>query len=443
MLKKYFNQHNADIFKDTQERIKYNEKLGKALNNSVSNQKYFPESAAINVDKNRFDTESDIVVSKSRSFEAARKYINGKDKVCVLNFASAYTPGGGVEMGALAQEESLCRISTLRDSLKDSKIFELYYRKNRILLENHKMGGEYCDDCIYTPDVMVLKEDNNECSLLPESEWYTVDVLTCAAPDLRIKPNRKKFSPTNDELAELHRKRAKKILDIAVQENADVIILGAFGCGAFKNPPDVVAKVYADIIKEYRFAFKTIEFAVYCTNDTTNYDVFNRIIMQEKSKDTEVIGFHNPDEEFGFLSNWYLSDFEVNGVRFSSMEQYMMYMKAKEFGDNKTAADILRTSDVSAIKALGRAVRNYNDLVWNGKRQVIVYEGLVQKFQQNKSLAEKLISTGNAVLAECAVQDKVWGIGLSMHDDRRFDMSEWKGQNLLGFALMMVRDKLI
>ena len=145
MPKKYFNQHNADIFKDTQERIKYNEKLGKALNNSVSNQKYFPESAAINVDKNRFDTESDIAVSKSRSFEAARKYINGKDKVCVLNFASAYTPGGGVEMGASAQEESLCRISTLRDSLKDSKIFELYYRKNRILLENHKMGGEYCD----------------------------------------------------------------------------------------------------------------------------------------------------------------------------------------------------------------------------------------------------------------------------------------------------------
>ena len=94
------------------------------------------------------------------------------------------------------------------------------------------------------------------------------------------------------------------------------------------------------------------------------------------------------------------------------------------------------------IKALGRAVQPYDDLVWNGLRQLIVYDGLLAKFAQNEELKEKLLATGDALLAECAVQDKIWGIGLSMKDDRRFDPRQWQGQNLLGFALMRVREKL-
>ena len=75
-------------------------------------------------------------------------------------------------------------------------------------------------------------------------------------------------------------------------------------------------------------------------------------------------------------------------------------------------------------------------------RQIIVYEGLYAKFSQNEDLKKQLLATGNSTLAECAVQDKIWGIGLSMHDSKRFDRANWKGQNLLGYALMMVRDKL-
>lgn len=153
-----------------------------------------------------------------------------------------------------------------------------------------------------------------------------------------------------------------------------------------------------------------------------------------------VICFHNPDEANGYLSNWYLSDFEIDGIQYSSMEQYMMYQKSILFHDNEIAQQILSTSNVGKIKTLGRSVKNYEDKVWNGLRQIIIFQGLIEKFRQNDDLKAKLLDTQEDILAECAVQDKIWGIGLSMKDDRRFDMEEWQGQNLLGFTLMKVRE---
>ncbi len=156
----------------------------------------------------------------------------------------------------------------------------------------------------------------------------------------------------------------------------------------------------------------------------------------------DIICFHNPDEENGYLSNWYLSEFTIDEITFSSMEQYMMYKKALCFHDMDTANQILATDDVSKIKALGRLVRNYNESYWNGVRQIIIYNGLLAKFSQNEDLKEQLKATGNAILAECAVRDKIWGIGLSMKASKRLDRDQWKGQNLLGYALMMVRESL-
>lgn len=155
-----------------------------------------------------------------------------------------------------------------------------------------------------------------------------------------------------------------------------------------------------------------------------------------------IICFHNPDEEYGYLSNWYLSRFKVDGIVFSSMEQFMMYRKAICFHDNNIANKILETDDAGRIKDLGRRVSGYNDNYWNGVRQLIVYEGLLAKFSQNDKLKVQLMATESAVLAECAVKDCIWGIGLSMNDPDRFDRMKWKGQNLLVYALMMARDRL-
>ena len=154
----------------------------------------------------------------------------------------------------------------------------------------------------------------------------------------------------------------------------------------------------------------------------------------------EVICFHNPDEENGFLSNWYLSQFEVGHTKFSSMEQFMMYKKAVCFGDHTIAEQILRTEDAAQVKNMGRLVSNYDDQLWSGVRQLIVYEGLQAKFLQNDLLNKKLKETGNSLLVECAVKDCIWGIGLSMSDPRRLNPKQWRGQNLLGYTLMMVRD---
>lgn len=155
-----------------------------------------------------------------------------------------------------------------------------------------------------------------------------------------------------------------------------------------------------------------------------------------------VICFHNPNEENGYLSNWYLSDFEIDGIKYTSMEQYMMYQKAICFQDTIIAERILQTDNVAEIKQLGRQVANYSEFVWNGIRQIVIYEGLLEKFRQNEDLRKMLKDTNDGILAECAVRDRIWGIGLSMTDPDRLSPEKWKGKNLLGFLLMLVRGRI-
>ena len=143
------------------------------------------------------------------------------------------------------------------------------------------------DDIIYTPNVTVFKSDTENPVLMKESEWYDVDVITCAAPNLREKPSNKynlgdgdkKVSISDKELLAIHEKRLIRMLEVSLLMGRDSLILGAFGCGAFMNKPQVVAQAYKNVIKDYLYAFKNIEFAVYCSpKDDTNYKMFERVL---------------------------------------------------------------------------------------------------------------------------------------------------------------------
>lgn len=142
------------------------------------------------------------------------------------------------------------------------------------------------------------------------------------------------------------------------------------------------------------------------------------------------------------MSNWYLSEFTVDDIKFSSMEQYMMYEKALLFQDQEAAEKILQTDNVADIKALGRSVQHFDDKIWIEVREEIVYKGVREKFRQNPELAENLEKTGEEIIAECAVKDRIWGIGLSMKDENRHCIDRWRGQNLLGKILMRVREEI-
>ncbi|MBQ1877460.1 MAG: NADAR family protein [Erysipelotrichaceae bacterium] len=156
-----------------------------------------------------------------------------------------------------------------------------------------------------------------------------------------------------------------------------------------------------------------------------------------------VICFHDPQGENGYLSNWYPCEFTVDGKKFTSSEQYFMYRKALLFKDEGAAKRIMAVDDCQQIQQIGRRISNYNDKVWNGYRQLIMYEGLRAKFSQNPELKKKLLDTGNEVLAEASLSDRIWGIGLRMNDSRIFSMKNWQdGRNLLGFTLMKVREDL-
>ena len=149
--------------------------------------------------------------------------------------------------------------------------------------------------------------------------------------------------------------------------------------------------------------------------------------------------FWRPDSPF---SQWHPSTFVVDGVAFACAEQFMMHGKARLFDDAEVAAEILATPDPRAHKALGRKVRGFDDRRWKAAREDIVYAGSRAKFTQNPALRAALLATVGTRLVEASPMDRIWGIGLSMHDSARFNPSQWRGRNLLGYALMLTRKKL-
>lgn len=213
---------------------------------------------------------ADVIVESNTSFKAAKEYLQ-YGKVAVLNFANPHNPGGGVHNGAMAQEECLCRSSNLYPCISNKNVFNDYYLYNRLI--KHYF---FSDRIIYTKNVTVFKDDSDIPQIMPQKEWFNVDIITCAAPYIA-----KRRYTNKTALKELFKSRIKNIFEVAIDNNVDVLILGAFGCGAFKNPPEVVASAFREVIDKnnYNNNFKKIVFAIKNSSENENYMYFNKIIL--------------------------------------------------------------------------------------------------------------------------------------------------------------------
>ena len=142
------------------------------------------------------------------------------------------------------------------------------------------------------------------------------------------------------------------------------------------------------------------------------------------------------------LSQWFPLDFEVDGVRYRHAEGFMMSEKARLFGDHAMAERIAAAEHPGEAKKLGRQVRGFDEATWQRECFRIVARGNLAKFDQHDDLRGYLLGTAPKVLVEASPVDRIWGIGLAADDPKAQAPSEWRGTNLLGFALMAVRDEL-
>lgn len=386
-------------------------------------------------------------VVNTDSFTLAREIAEGNpdDEVLVLNLANPVHIGGGVRRGAKAQEEDLCRQSTLLLAL-EGEDSSWYYEYNRSL---HTRKGS--DAVIIIPEVEIFKDaDYNYLD-----HTTVVSVITCAAPilDLGISYDKGKYR-------KMMYHRIEGILVAAAVNGYKRLVLGAFGCGAFNNDAAIVSDIFYDVIKNFKLdgenvdaLFKSIDFAILTKpGKTYNYDEFARNFgdfyaaerepEKRKAEHPEFIGFWHEYDEYGCLSNWYNADFEYAGKHFASVEQFMMYHKLMTFRQYDLADQVMKTRDPAEAKKIGRThFDSFDDKLWTRISSTIVKRGARAKFVQNPDLMEELLSTGNAVLAECSPYDKVWGIGLAPDDERVYDTRKWDGKNKLGRILMILREE--
>lgn len=152
----------------------------------------------------------------------------------------------------------------------------------------------------------------------------------------------------------------------------------------------------------------------------------------------------NPKQPIGkhVFSQWWPVVFQIDGVRYPTAEHFMMAEKARLFGDGDSLRLILEAETPDRAKALGRKVQGFSEDAWQAAAFDIVLRGNRAKFGQNEALKGFLLSTRHRVLVEASPVDRIWGIGLAEADPRAGNPAEWQGQNLLGFALMAVRDEL-
>jgi ribA/ribD-fused uncharacterized protein len=145
----------------------------------------------------------------------------------------------------------------------------------------------------------------------------------------------------------------------------------------------------------------------------------------------------------GIFSQWYKVPMTIDGIEYNCAEQYMMHQKALLFGDKEIAAEVMKITNPKDHKALGRKVKGYDEAIWKRNCLAIVYKGNYAKFTQNKELEQQLVNTGARTIVEASPVDFIWGIERAENDPLSLDPAQWKGTNLLGSALMLVRNEIM
>jgi len=177
-----------------------------------------------------------------------------------------------------------------------------------------------------------------------------------------------------------------------------------------------------------------------------NYTLQNIIERFQKKEKLKFLFFwgHSAKDEItkSCFSQWFPFKFEENGISYKTAEHYMMAGKAKLFNDEEILEKILNAGSPNQAKSLGRKVKNFDAKIWDDHKYEIVKQGNLLKFSQNEKFKEFLLSTNNKILVEASPYDKIWGIGMLESDSRAENPLLWNGENLLGFALMEVRDLL-
>ncbi len=179
-----------------------------------------------------------------------------------------------------------------------------------------------------------------------------------------------------------------------------------------------------------------------------NYDLEWLIATVEKKDKVKFLFFWghqkstSGDLTAACFSQWWAAPFVVDSVRYYTTEHWMMAQKALLFNDLEIYQQIIAAKSPAEAKALGRQVRQFDNDVWNSKRAAIVVRGNLEKFRQHLDLQAFLLNTKERVLVEASPVDSIWGIGLAAANERAQNPKQWQGLNLLGFALMEVRDLL-
>lgn len=143
------------------------------------------------------------------------------------------------------------------------------------------------------------------------------------------------------------------------------------------------------------------------------------------------------------FSQWWAGHpFVIDGVSYATAEHFMMAEKARLFDDQETLAEVLAAKTPAVAKKLGRKVANFNDIAWLAARWDIVVRGNHAKFSQHADLKTFLLHTGDRIIVEASPFDKIWGIGMAATHANAENPAQWNGLNLLGFALMEVRERM-